>query len=96
MKVKDTTGKDIKRAKAKKPPRIPTATVKRTAARAGHGAVSSKAVPHIRDLYTKKLREISPKLKAILEMTGKKTAKSKDVKLVFSARNLAGILSATA
>ena len=96
MKTKDTSGMEIKRAKAKKPPRIPTATVKRTAARAGHGAVSAKAVPHIRDLYTKKLREMSPKLKAVLEMTGKKTVKSKDVRLVFTARNLSGILSASA
>jgi len=96
MKTKDTSGVEIKRIKTKKAARIPTATVKRTAARAGHGAVSAKAVPHIRDLYTKKLREMSPKLKAVLEMTGKKTVKSRDVRLIFSARSLSGILEASA
>lgn len=96
MKVKETTEAQLtsaKRNKVKKPPRIATATAKKTAARAGHVAVSTNAVPHIRKLYTQKLQELAPKIAAILEMTGRKTVKSKDVRFASGSTGLAGILS---
>jgi histone H3/H4 len=95
MKVKDTTT-ELKRVKtSKKPAGFPTATLKKTAARAGHGAVSATAVPYIAELYKQKLAEIAPKIEAMLEMSKRKTVKSKDVQVVFSTNSLSGILSAS-
>lgn len=95
MKVKDTTPKnETKRVKTKKPAGFPTATLKKVAARAGHGAVSANAVDRIASLYKKKLEEIAPKLLAIVECAGRRTVKSKDVRFVFQTEKLQGILSA--
>ena len=95
MKVKDTTPKDeTKRIKTKKSTGFPKATLKKVAARAGHGAVSANAVDRIESLYKKKLEEIAPKLKAIVECAGRSTVKSKDVRFVFQTQNLKGVIGA--
>jgi len=71
--------------KEKKPARIATATAKKAAARAGHVAVSNKAVPIIREMYEERIAELVPKLLALLELTGRKTVKTADVQRIISS-----------